>query len=60
MLRRKELRKRTLDKAIADLQSFEEILHRIQNAHTDRLVRNDCFAHFSNMIMNTLRLAYRM
>lgn len=38
LLRRKELRKRTLDKAIADLQSFEEILHRIQNAHTDRLV----------------------
>ncbi|PFX21120.1 Charged multivesicular body protein 7 [Stylophora pistillata] len=38
LLRRKELRQRTLDKAIADLNSFEEILHRIQNAHTDRMV----------------------
>lgn len=38
LLRKKELRQRTLDKAISNLNSFEEILHRIQNAHTDKMV----------------------
>ena len=60
MLRRKKQSQCRLDKASADLHSVEEILHGIQNAQTVRLVRSDCFAHFSNMIMNTLRLAYRM
>jgi len=38
LLRKKELRQRTLDKAISNLHSFEEILHKIQNAHTDKMV----------------------
>lgn len=39
ILKRKDRRQRTLDKAIANLSSFEEILQRIQHAHTNKMVR---------------------
>ena len=38
LLKRKELRQQTLDKTIASLHSLEEILHQIQNAHTNKTV----------------------
>ena len=38
LLKRKDLRQKTLDKTIANLSSLEEILHRIQSAHTNKTV----------------------
>lgn len=39
LLKKKELRQRTLNKALANLTSLEEILHRIQHANTNNMVR---------------------